>query len=533
MPLVSLAIPPHHPQGLIASSRTETSSLVPAGTQSSSGAATPTATPDSVSLVAASLTDRGMLVVADSIPPVSFSVTLSRCPGTALASAAFAGVSCAPVPSSSASFGSYLSTYVADARGVGSLSCLSDGSPPPLLASVVASVRFRAAAVTGTLALGLVPGDSSTSDVSGEVPVVVHATLWPLWDDAIVVAADGTLRSSVFGPVNGTRALIASLSACTNASASPSCSISAALAQPSAILSATVASFGGMALPTAASLAASPVSSFELTFADSASLVLRSDLPAFDSGIAVAMGGVACSRVTVTPDGRWLFAQTPSSAAVCGSGGECGNVAISLTNPQRGGEDSSRRRAAVAWEPHKGTQGRSITAVDTPLQLGATLSCPPFCPGFIASGGIPVPVALGGNASDVSFLPGVGPSGGDNGSDSSAPTLLGTATFATTSSGLYLSGFCTGATAETGAFTDPTTGVCSNASDPASARCAYGSGAACIPVGAPFLLSMAWLAGNALHIPSKRSVRSVRCVLAAHARGLFRVTFRPRRACRT
>jgi hypothetical protein len=42
--------------------------------------------------------------------------------------------------------------------------------------------------------------------------------------------------------------------------------------------------------------------------------------------------------------------------------------------------------------------------------------------------------------------------------------------------GIYYTLLC----AQTGLYTDPTTGACSNASDPASYACAYGAGAACV-----------------------------------------------------
>lgn len=139
----------------------------------------------------------------------------------------------------------------------------------------------------------------------------------------------------------------------------------------------------------------------------------------------------------VADDGVWAVVDMPSGAAVCGSeDADCGYVSLTLTSAPVGGA------------------------------LGATLVCPPFCPGAVHAGVVPIASSHGG------FALGTDPSAPHG----SLPVQLPSTDYGYTSEGVY----CAVACAKTGLFTDPSTGACTNASDPASFACAYGSGGGCI-----------------------------------------------------
>lgn len=103
----------------------------------------------------------------------------------------------------------------------------------------------------------------------------------------------------------------------------------------------------------------------------------------------------------------------------------------------------------------------------TPFTRGATLSCPPFC---LGSSIVPLPVAS--STGTVSFVPALLVSGSSGQALNPLPTTG-------TTFGVYYTPGCSGP------YTDPQTGACTNASNPASAYCAYGSDSTCqlCPVG--------------------------------------------------
>ena len=370
------------------------------------------------------------LVISDSLPAVAFSLALNRCPGADAPLQGTASVVCSPVAGSGApSLPTGAVVLAVSPSGLQALGCASRAAPPVGLPfSVAATAAFRSRAASGNVSCALVGSDGSGMGAAS-LPVTILPTLWPLWDDAVVVSDDGTLLSSALGSVNGTAALLAALPAAAAACSAGGCTLSAAIADPSVVLAAVVAAFGGTALPNASvatSADAASASTFSLTLSGSSRLVLRSTLPAFAPGVVVAVGGANASNVTVSADGRWLFAQTPSVAAICSSAGaasqsDCGLAALTLSNPAGGrGAPPAARRAA---------DGDS----SAPVTLGATLSCPPFCPG---AGVVPVPAASASSAAATGFVPAVVSSPG------SAPSPLPSTAYATTSVGLYYARAC-------------------------------------------------------------------------------------------
>ena len=505
------SIPPHPPAR--PQTRTPSSSASPGSSASPTSSQTPSMTastsplpyalsavlPSSASASSAGAAAAGAasgLVISDSLPAVAFSLALNRCPGADAPLQGTASVVCSPVAGSGApSLPTGAVVLAVSPSGLQALGCASRAAPPVGLPfSVAATAAFRSRAASGNVSCALVGSDGSGMGAAS-LPVTILPTLWPLWDDAVVVSDDGTLLSSALGSVNGTAALLAALPAAAAAACSAEgCTLSAAIANPSVVLAAVVAAFGGTALPNASvatSADAASASTFSLTLSGSTRLVLRSTLPAFAPNVVVAVGGANASNVTVSADGRWLFAQTPSVAAICSSAGaasqsDCGLAALTLSNPAGGrGAPPAARRAA---------DGDS----SAPVTLGATLSCPPFCPG---AGVVPVPAASASSAAATGFVPAVVSSPG------SAPSPLPSTAYATTSVGLYYARACsaTGAAKEqephclascvrvplhrpshclcAGLYTDPATGACTNASDPRSLRCAFGSGDNCQIVG--------------------------------------------------
>ena len=128
--------------------------------------------------------------------------------------------------------------------------------------------------------------------------------------------------------------------------------------------------------------------------------------------------------------------RAPFGLALCGSDkADCGYVNFQVSN------DASMKDA-ITW-------------------VGASLSCPPFCPGALSNGTVPIPSGQG-------FVLGYQPS------LATLPTLL-QSTSAVSSEGFYFAAACS----QTGLFPDPVTTDCGNASDPLSYQCAHGSGDAC------------------------------------------------------
>ena len=168
------------------------------------------------------------------------------------------------------------------------------------------------------------------------------------------------------------------------------------------------------------------------------------------------LGGILCNQTVASPDGLWVAFLTPPIMAVCGTSDHCG-VTLTVDNPASGLDAS---------EPAPLSRRRRLAQTGT--TLGAVISCPPFCPDVLSAGSV-YPAPLNPNGSAGSFVPAtlVQTSQGPV----SQPVSL-----AASSSGFYYSAACTvpGHT-----FTSVLDGACSNASDPSSFNCAFGSGSSC------------------------------------------------------
>ena len=281
--------------------------------------------------------------------------------------------------------------------------------------------------------------DAGTGQVlaSGSLAIVSSPTTWPLWDDAISVSAAGAMRSARLGlVVNATSALLAA--AATLNPGSPT-ALASALACPLAVLLAAQGVWAHTSLPPASSIS----QAFTLTLVGASRVVFRAAASgAFSANQTNAsLSGARCNISAVSADGAWAVLDTPSSMSLCRSDSrECGYARLVV-----------------------------VTAA-SPLRRGASLACPPFCPGVVGSGVVPVA------SSEGDFVLGLEPSSPVG----ALPVALPAAR--TTSAGIFYAVEC----ADTGLWTDPTSGACSNASDPASYGCAYGGGSACsvCPVGA-------------------------------------------------
>jgi hypothetical protein len=212
------------------------------------------------------------------------------------------------------------------------------------------------------------------------------------------------------------------------------------------VLAASIAVWGGTSLPT------SPTP-FSLTVVRSTVLVLRASRPAFAPGVSVSIGNVTLSGTAASSDGFWLVTRTPALSQICDTSGSCADSKLVLTNPETPSE-----------VPSEG------------MRRGATISCPPFCPGLLPELAIPVAISV---ADSLAFVPGsvlTTASGGRI----TAP--VDTQAYAEATTGIVYVQSCSAS----GLYTDPTTGACTNASDPRSSRCAFGSGDACqgCPAGA-------------------------------------------------
>jgi hypothetical protein len=245
----------------------------------------------------------------------------------------------------------------------------------------------------------------------------------------------------------------------------------AALADNTAALAATIAVWGNTSLPSTTSSSSSSAvvlnsgqastRPFSLTFVGSTLLVLRSAVRAFSPATTVSIGNVSCGGTVVSSDGHWLVTTTPTQAQMCSASGACVTATLVLTNPPAsvGGGGGSSRRAA--------------DADDTSTTRGAKLSCPPFCPNMLPAAAVPFAMSSGDE-----FVPAFVQSTASG----KVIAPIDTTSIAESTTGIFYAVSCTAS----GLYTDPTTGACTNASDPRSARCAFGSGDSCqaCPTGA-------------------------------------------------
>lgn len=226
------------------------------------------------------------------------------------------------------------------------------------------------------------------------LPLLILSTRWPLWDDAIIVSATGAMRSARLGIIlNATTVLLLAAGA---AGASPTTNFSShdagdpsslfarsalamALFSPDAVIAAAQIAWAGESASLNYTVllddATSAAADFSVTLSGASRIVLfagrssRQGALSPPSGINATLGGVACniSAASVYGPGEWAVLDTPSASALCASEpiGECGYVPLTLSSAPLGDA------------------------------RGASLSCPPFCPGVLNGRVIPLAVSGG------------------------------------------------------------------------------------------------------------------------------------------
>ena len=224
-------------------------------------------------------------------------------------------------------------------------------------------------------------------------PITVTPSLWPLWEDAIVVTATGLMRSQRLGLSLNASVSLFNATLCETFAANKSASAylcadgdAASLGSslnaswfplqrtPTAVLAAVVSMWESAAIPNASS---SDARSFSLTLTGASLIALRAPHAVFQpAGINITLGDAACPILAVSPDGKWVLLQTPTPMSLCGSETiECGYATLRVaTSPSPPGS--------------------------TPAYHGASLTCPPVCPGTVnAPASVPaVTASSGGDA---------------------------------------------------------------------------------------------------------------------------------------
>jgi hypothetical protein len=297
-------------------------------------------------------------------------------------------------------------------------------------------------------------------------------TRWPLFIDAVLSLGQGLLRSAWSSAAVQVQAQLLGNSTVINATENQE---------------ASDASNNLMSMESLLAVASQPRagSSFSLTLSGAANLTLvaagsgarrqlslnarprwLADTPAsrFNSATQVFIGGKPCRIHWVDPDGGAITFTSPTLEELCPSfnasaasseAAACGLQSLVINNmPQPSTQEEVSTAVAVL-----GTVTSS--ALQTPLgAFGAVVSCPPVCPGGASSSsvGVAVPVPVLAADGSVSYTA--------SGSASLAASAV-------TGIGIYYVAKCQGD------YTDPATGACLNATDPASARCAFGVGDSC------------------------------------------------------
>lgn len=325
--------------------------------------------------------------MSDSLPPSILTPMLNRCPGVPQEQAA--SLACAV--SIDAAPGAPQPSLLVAVQPATSLQILcsaaqastAGGRGVVLPAQVELLPPYASPRFSGSVACTLTGSDGSAMGAA-QLPFVVQPSLWPTFDDVVVVSSNGLARStSGYGPgkTNMTAALLEALATSPAGSGrrltDSSGGLAAAVSIPSVNLAAVQAVWGGSEIPDGG--AANP---FALTLFGAAPLVLRSRQQSFVVETVVSLGGWECSGTVVSADGKWLSTIAPTQVQVCGDGSDCSYATLVVANPP-----------AVALV---NSASGEVTNV-----RGAVLACPPFCSGAVA-GGI-FPLAL--SATNDTFVP--------------------------------------------------------------------------------------------------------------------------------
>lgn len=335
-------------------------------------------------------------------------------------------------------------------------SCNPSSAAPLRLLPTLVIVGAAYSTGSGEAMLQCSVSDAQSGSVVARVslPIVVQRTLWPIWEDALLLLTDGSVLSTRQGwNVNASDALVAAASVHGAGGASVA-KLDDALALPAAVFTAASAVVSMWSpLPNNS---AGGTSVFALTLTGPTRIILRALQPGtFANGTTVMLGDAACTAVEVSQTGDFLLLTTPAVADVCpqesAAGFECGYVTLTVDTT-------------------------AVTAVQAEKLNGAALSCPPFCPGAV------------GDRAFIALSGGYGPSVNPLTSEGFVLTLIpprsaqGTAALSSAfvpttaaSVGIYYALQCY----QSGRYTNPLSGACINASNPASLSCAYGSGDGC------------------------------------------------------
>jgi len=276
-----------------------------------------------------------------------------------------------------------------------------------------------------------------------QLPLVLGRAQYPFFSDVVVWRPDtSAARSGWGGVVDVGPAMTA---ACVNMGGVDCGNVTSLLALPAALAAGAVA------------VAQRPPSAdavFSITLTSGTNVTLVADTARggiFLPGVNVTFGGVSVTPTWVSAAGDLLHLTLPVVA--CGATGDCGRQALMVVNPSPADSDAGRAAAAggvVACNPAGA------------LWRGGQVSCPPWCPNDVTADAEPY-VPRGGAAGvpvAAQFRAGA------------APVLVPPS--ATRRSGVFVTTRCTAA-----GFSDPATGVCTNASHPDARRCAFGAGAEC------------------------------------------------------
>lgn len=219
------------------------------------------------------------------------------------------------------------------------LACSGDSvAPLPLPVQVQLLASYGTSSFSGTVVCRATGADESGLG-SAAINVSVVGSLWPTFNDAIIVLANGMSRSVAgFSPgaINSTCDLLRSLEERqqsrprrieVGSGIAAVVGFEAAISDVRVVLAAVQWSWGRIAIPPSSS--GSP---FNIALSGATPLVLRSRQRSFVDGTLVYVGGVLCNATAVSDDGLWLAVLTPSYDRLCGAvdGSSCSYAALTI-----------------------------------------------------------------------------------------------------------------------------------------------------------------------------------------------------------
>lgn len=325
------------------------------------------------------------VAVTDAAEPALVQAWLSRCPGVGVSMrcAAFAGASSSSLLPPVLQGASVL-PFVQAAPRSGDAGACDPTSDAPVLLSPAAAVGavYGTAGGAAFLSCQVYSADSGDSLGFATTPLSVTPTLWPVWEDAILVAPSGLMRSARLSiTLNATAKLHA---VATDAAAScgdpllasgPGCigrlcnSTLSVAVTPAAVVSVADGIWGPVPLPRN-----DGGGSLTLTLTASSLILLRSLRYAFSNGTNATLGGAPCPVLAVSPDGLWALLQTPTPAQLCGSDEvECGYCTLRVRAPPSSPGVGAFNRGALACPSARGPL--ALPRASLPSSLLALTPC--------------------------------------------------------------------------------------------------------------------------------------------------------------